>query len=148
MTFLSRYVYFHCARQTPMVCIRRLVLWAVALGRTWIPLRAGKTRSRKMLPNLRHPVRAVLGGDVGDESPNYAQRTNSRLNPIDFYAQQINFMKIHNSLRATQNPFHLPAPRQFIHQFIQIPNLLCQGILDFLHTSPTDHSGNEFCIGV
>lgn len=132
----------------PMVRIRRLALWAVALGRTWIPLRAGKTRSWKMLPNLCHPVRAVLGGDVGDESPNYTQRTNSRLNPIDFYAQQINFMKIHNTLRATQNLFHLPAPRQLVHQLVQIPNLLRQRILDFLHTSPTDHSGNELCIGV
>ena len=31
---------------------------------------------------------------------------------------------------------------------IQIPNLLCQRILDFLHTIPTDDSSDEVRIGV
>jgi hypothetical protein len=35
-----------------------------------------------------------------------------------FYTQQINFMKLHNTLRATQNLLHLPALRQLIHQLI------------------------------
>lgn len=54
----------------------------------------------------------------------------------------------HNTLRAAQNLLHLPALRQLIHQLIQKPNLLRQSILDFLHTKPTDYSGNEVCIGV
>jgi hypothetical protein len=37
---------------------------------------------------------------------------------------------------------------QLIHQLIQIPNLLRQRILDFLHTIPTDYSGDEVRIGV
>ena len=51
-------------------------------------------------------------------------------------------------LRAAQNLLHLPAIRQLIHQLIQIPNLLRQSILDFLHTIPTDYSGDEVRIGV
>jgi hypothetical protein len=91
---------------------------------------------------------ALLGAGVVDESPIYALLANSRLNPIDFYAQEFNFMKLHNTLRATQNLLHLPALRQLIHQFIQIPDLLRQRIFDFLHTIATDHSGDEVCIGV
>lgn len=90
----------------------------------------------------------MLGGGVADESPIYALLTNSRWNPIDVYAQPIKFMKLHNTLRATQNPLHFPALRQLIHQLIQIPNLLRQRILDFLHTNPTDDSGDEVRIGV
>ena len=52
------------------------------------------------------------------------------------------------ALRATQNLLHLPALRQLIHQLVQISNLLCQRILDFLHTIPTDYSGDEVRIGV
>ena len=91
---------------------------------------------------------AVLGGGVVDESPIYALLANPRLNPIDFFAHEINFMKLHNTLRATQNLLHLPTLRQLIHQLIQIPNLLRQRILDFLHTIPTDYSGDEVRIGV
>jgi len=65
-----------------------------------------------------------------------------------FYAQHNKFMKLHNTLCATQNLLHLPALRQLIHQFIQIPNLLCQRILDFLQTNPADYSGDEVRIGV
>src|SRR6185503_19105594 len=98
--------------------------------------------------SLQRPVHAVLGGGVVDESPRYTLHANSRLNPMDFYAQQINFMKLHNTLRATQNLLHLPALRQLIHQLIQIPDLLRQRILDFLHTIPTDDSGDEVRIRV
>ena len=63
-------------------------------------------------------------------------------------AQEIHFMKLHSTLRATQNLLHLPALRQLIHQLIQIPNLLRQRILDFLHTIPTDYAGDEVRIGV
>ena len=52
------------------------------------------------------------------------------------------------TLRATQNLLHFPALRQLIHQLIQIPDLLRQRILDFLHTIPTDYSGDEVRIGV
>ncbi len=52
------------------------------------------------------------------------------------------------TLRATQNLLHLPALRQLIHQLIQIPDLLRQRILDFLHTIPTDYSGDKVRIGV
>ena len=63
-------------------------------------------------------LHALLGGGVVDESPIYALLTNSRLNPIDVYAQQINFMKLHNTLRAAQNFIHFPALRQLVHQLI------------------------------
>ena len=57
-------------------------------------------------------------------------------------------MKLHNTLRATQNLLHFPALRQLIHQLIQISNLLRQRILDFLHTNPTDYAGDEVRVGV
>ena len=106
--------------------------------------------SQRSAPAAREarPLHALLGGGVVDESPIYALLTNSRLNPIDFYAQQINFMKLHNTLRATQNLLHFPALRQLIHQLIQIPNLLRQRIFDFLHTIPTDYSGDAVRIGI
>ena len=57
-------------------------------------------------------------------------------------------MKLHNTLRATQNLLHFPALRQLIHQLIQISNLLRQRILDFLHTNPTDYARDEVRVGV
>jgi hypothetical protein len=81
-------------------------------------------------------------------SRRYMHLANSRLKPIEFYAQQINFMKLHNTLRATQNLLHLPALRQLIQQLIQISNLPRQSILDFLHTISTDYSGDEVRIRV
>jgi hypothetical protein len=51
-------------------------------------------------------------------------------------------------LRSTQNLFHLPAFGQLIHQLIQIPNLLCQRIFDFLHTIPADYTRDEVRIGI
>lgn len=45
-------------------------------------------------------------------------------------------------LRTTQNLLHLPAFCQFIHQFVQIPDLLRQRVTDILYTVPTDYSGN------
>jgi hypothetical protein len=57
-------------------------------------------------------------------------------------------MKIYHTLRATQNLLHLSALRQLIHQFIQIPNLLRQSILNFLHTIPADDSSYEVRVGV
>src|SRR5689334_11285862 len=50
--------------------------------------------------------------------------------------------------RATQNLLHLPALGQFIHQLVQIPNLLRQRIFNFLHTIPTNDPGDEVRIGV
>jgi hypothetical protein len=98
--------------------------------------------------NSLRPVPALLSGDVVDESPIVALLTNSRWDPIDLYVQEINLIKIHNHLRTTQNLLHLPALRQLIHQLIQIPNLLRQGILNFLHPNPTDDSGDEVRMGV
>src|SRR5687767_6957498 len=56
---------------------------------------AVQCRSRS-IPEGVLPEWAVLGGDVVDESPIYALLANSRLNPMIFYAQEINFMKLHN----------------------------------------------------
>ena len=108
-------------------------------------------KPRKVPENAQTPtsqVHAVLGGGVVDESLIYALLASSTLNPIVFFSQEINFMKLHNTLRATQNLLHFPTLRQLIHQLIQISNLLCQRILDFLHTIPTDHSGDEVRIRV
>ena len=52
------------------------------------------------------------------------------------------------TLRSAQDLLHLPSLRQLIHQLIQIPDLLCQRILDFLYTIPADYPGDEVCIGM
>ena len=56
--------------------------------------------------------------------------------------------KLFNTLRPAQDLLHLSTLRQLIHQLIQIPHLLCQSILDFLHAIPADYSGDEVRIGV
>jgi hypothetical protein len=53
----------------------------------------------------------LLGGDDVDETPIYALRTNSRLNPIDFLCSTNQFHEASQHLRATQNLLHLPALR-------------------------------------
>ena len=67
---------------------------------------------------------------------------------IIFYAEEINFSMLGHTLRAAQNLLHLPALRQLVHQLIQIPDLLRQRLLDFLHAIPTDDTGDEVGIGV
>ena len=53
-----------------------------------------------------------------------------------------------NALSVSEDLFHFPTFGQFVHQFVQISNLLCQRVLDIFHTMAADNARDEARIWV